>query len=77
MEDDSCLAYQHKDISKVDKNLNKFFLNICDWFVDNKLSIHFREENIKSTLFSTKHKLAKVGSLEIRYGKCTLSNITQ
>ena len=32
--DDSCLVYQHKDVSKIEQILNKNFLNICDWFVD-------------------------------------------
>ena len=34
--DDSCLVYQHNDISKIEQNLIKNFSNICDWFVDNK-----------------------------------------
>ena len=42
--DGSCLVYQHKNISKIEQNLNKHFSNICDWFVDNKLSIHFGED---------------------------------
>ena len=29
------------------QNLNKNFSNICDWFVDNKLSIHFGEDKTK------------------------------
>ena len=40
--DDSCLMYQHRDVEEIEKQLNKDFENICDWFVDNKLSIHFR-----------------------------------
>ena len=39
--DDSCLMYRHKDIANIEKILNEDFENICDWFVDNKLSIHF------------------------------------
>ena len=39
--DDSCLVYQHKDVQEIGRNLNKNFSNVCDWFVDNKLSIHF------------------------------------
>ena len=33
--DDSCLVCQHKDINKIEKQLNVDFSNICDWFVDN------------------------------------------
>ena len=34
--DDSCLMYQYKDISKIEKILNKDFEYIYDLFVDNK-----------------------------------------
>ena len=33
---DSCLIYQHRDVEEIEKQLNKDFENICDWFVDNK-----------------------------------------
>ena len=65
--DDSCLIYQHNGVSKIAQNLNKNFSNICDWFVDNKLSIHFEEDKTKCILFGTKQKLNKTGSLDIRY----------
>ena len=55
-----------------EQNLNKNFSNIWDWFVDNKLSIHFGEDKTKCTLFDTKQKLNKtvlIYSLDIRYGK--------
>ena len=48
---DSCLMYQHRDVSKIEKQLNKDFENVCDWFFDNKLSIHFEEDKTKSVLF--------------------------
>ena len=67
--DDSCLGYQHKDAKEIERNLNKNFPNICDWFVDNKLSIHFGEDKTKCILFGTKHGLNKVNSLEIKYGE--------
>ena len=38
--DDSGLVCQHKDINETEKQLNVDFSNKCDWFVDNKLSIH-------------------------------------
>ena len=46
--DDSCLIYQHKDIAKIVKILNEDFENICDWFVDKKLSICFGDDKTKS-----------------------------
>ena len=63
--DDSSLVYQHNDVSKIEQNLNKHFSNICDWFVDNKLSIHFGEYKTKCILFGTKQKVNKTGSLDI------------
>ena len=66
-EDDSCLVYQHKDVSKIEQNLNKNFADICDWFVDDKLSIHFGEGKTKCILFGTKQKLNKTSCLDIRY----------
>ena len=40
---------------------------ICDWFVDNKLSIHFGEDKTKSILFSSKSKIKKTSTLNIQY----------
>ena len=40
---------------------------MCDWFVDNKLSIHFGQDKTKSILFGTKHKLQSAKSLNIVY----------
>ena len=39
--DDTCLVCQHEDINKIENQLNEDFCNTCDWFVDNKLSIHW------------------------------------
>ena len=47
------LLFQHKDhLEQVKEELTKNFSTICDWFVDNKLSIHFREDKTKSILLS-------------------------
>ena len=39
-----------------------------DWFVDNKLSIHFGDDKTKSILFATKFKIKKIRKLNINYG---------
>ena len=39
--DDSCLIFRDKDIEKIDSTLNRNFISLCDWFLENKLSIHF------------------------------------
>ena len=66
--DDTCLACQHKDINEIEKQLNKDFESICDWLVDNKLSIHFGDEKTKSILFASKFKIKKLRKLNIKYG---------
>ena len=40
--------FQHSDVEKIEKVLSKDFENIYDWFIGNKLSIHFGEDNTKS-----------------------------
>ena len=42
--DDSCILYRDKEVDGTEKHLNKGFENICDWFMDNKLSIYFGED---------------------------------
>ena len=40
---------------------------MCDWFVDNKLSIHFGEDKTESIIFSTKYKVKRAEALNIKY----------
>ena len=65
--DDSCLVFQHKHVIDIETHLNNDFSNLYEWFLDNKLSIHFGEEKTKSNLFGTKRKLKKVGKLNITF----------
>ena len=65
--DDSCLLVQHKDVSEIERILTINFSNLCDWFVDNKLSIHFGDDKTKSILFSSKPKAKNADSLNIVY----------
>ena len=64
--DDSCLVYTSKDVCKIQETLNKNFNSLCDWFVENKLSIHFGEDKTKSILFGTKRRLKNVNKLKIQ-----------
>ena len=54
---DSCLMYQHRDVEEIEKQLSKDFENVCDWFIDNKLSIHFEEDKTKSIVFASKRNV--------------------
>ena len=67
--DDTCLICQHNDLNEIEKQLNKNFESIYDWFVDNKLSIHFNDEKAKSILFATKFKIKKVRKLNTKLSK--------
>ena len=59
--DDSGLVFHHNDINKINQHMNKDFHNLCLWFVDNKLSIHFGENKTKYILFTNKQKMKKCG----------------
>ena len=67
-DDDSGLTFEGKDINTIEDQLNKDFNSLCDWFVDNKLSIHFGDDKTKSIIFGSKRKLNKVRELDIRRG---------
>ena len=64
--DDSCITVTHKEIKVIEDTLNKNLLSLCDWLVDNKLSIHLGKT--ESILFGTSNKLAKATPLKVMYG---------
>ena len=63
----SGLTFQHKHVHTTEHQLNKDFANLCEWFVDNKLSIHIGEGKAKCILFGSKHKIKNAGKLNIMY----------
>ena len=65
--DDSCMLYQHNEVDEIEKQFNKDFENICEWFVDKELSIHCGEDITKSILFASKRRSKNVRQLKIRY----------
>ena len=50
--DDTSIYYQHKDVVEIGNVLNKEFANMCEWLVDNNLSVTFDEDKTKCILFS-------------------------
>ena len=66
--DDSCLIFTGKNIKEIENKLNENFNSLCDWFVENKLSIHFGEDKTKSIVFGTRNKLKNLDALDIRRG---------
>ena len=65
--DDTCLIYTAKDTKTIEEQLNSDFTSLCEWFIDNKLSIHFGEDKTKSILFGTKRHLKNQTDLDIKY----------
>ena len=65
--DDSCILYQHKEIVQFEKQLNEDFEKLCNQFVDNKLSIHFGEDETKSILFASNRRAKNIRQLNIKY----------
>ena len=52
---------------QIEKRLNENFENLCDWFADNKLSIHFGEDKTRSILFASKRRAKNISQLNITY----------
>ena len=46
------VSFVNMDVREIENVLNKRFANVCNWFVDDKLSIHFGEDKTKCFLFS-------------------------
>ena len=57
--DDTCLIFQHSGVNEIEIQLNKNFSLICNWFVNNKLSIHFGEVKLSQFFLAVKVKLKK------------------
>ena len=65
--DDSCLVFLEKDVIEIERQLNRDFKNICEWFVDNRLSIPFGEDKTEFILFASKRKIKNIPKLKINY----------
>ena len=65
--DDSCILHQHKDVVQIENRLNEDSENLFDWFIDNKLSIHFGEDKTKSILFASKRRAENIRQLNVKY----------
>ena len=51
---------------QIKKQLNEDFENLCEWFVDNKFSIHFGDNKTKSTIFASKRRAKNIHYLYIK-----------
>ena len=66
--DDTYLTFQHENVKEIEDQLNLIFSSLCDWFIDNKLSIHLGEDTNNSILFGTKFNIKRAEPLNIVYG---------
>ena len=79
--DDTCLIIQSDNVKNIEKQLNKVFANICDWFVDNKLFIRtldmIKSNLCKSVLFTSKLNIKKVPKLDIIYNNIRIKQYSR
>ena len=75
--DDTGLIFQHKDINIIEQQLHRNISNICDWFVDSKLSIHFGENKTKSILLAPSNKCKKIRKLNTSYGSLKIKQYSE
>ena len=65
--DDTNVVSQHKNVTEIEKQQLWGFSSLCEWFVENKRSIHFEQDKTKSIIFGTKHNLQNAKVLNIVY----------
>ena len=58
--DDTSIYYQHEAVKKTEDVLTEEFSSLCQWFIGNKLSIHFEEDKTKSILSSKTRGLREI-----------------
>ena len=63
---DTCFIYVGKDSKTIEEQLNRDFNSLYKWLIDNKPSIYFGKEKIKSILFGTKGHLKNQTDLNIK-----------
>ena len=67
--DDTCLTFQHENVKEIEDQLNLNFSSLCDWSIDNELSIHLGVDKTKPILFGTKFNVKRAKPLNIVYEK--------
>ena len=58
--DDICIFHQDEYLKKIENVLNKEASSLCQWFIDNILSIRFGEDKTKSISFSKTRGLREI-----------------
>ena len=76
-EDDTCLTFQNENVKEIKDELNLNFSSLCDWFIDNKLSINLGEDMTKSILFGNELNIKRAELLNIIYGNIKIKRYTK
>ena len=74
--DDTCLTFQHENVKDIKDQLNLISSSLCDWFINNKLSIYFGEDKTESILFGTKFNIKRAEPLNNVYGNVKIQQYT-
>lgn len=61
--DDITKFYQPKDVNEIEPTLNKEFGSLCEWFANNKLSIHFGRSKTKCVLLIRRKDLSELNAV--------------
>ena len=57
---DTSIFYQYKAVTEIENVLNKEFVKVCEWFVNNKMSIHAGEDKTKCIPFSKEKNMLEL-----------------
>ena len=58
--DGTCIYYQYEHVKWIEDVLNKEYPSLCQWFIDNELSIYFGVDKTKCILFSKARDLREI-----------------
>ena len=64
-------------MKEIEDQLNLTFSILCDWSIDNKLSIHLGEDETKSILFGSKLNINRAEPLNLVYGNLKIRQYTK
>ena len=76
-EDDTCLTFQNENVKEIEDQLNLNLSGLCDWSIDNKLSIHLGKDMTKSILFENELNIKRAELLNTIYFNVKIKGYTK
>ena len=64
-------------MKEIEDQLILNFSSVCDWFIDNKLSIYIGEDKTKLILFGTKFNIKRAKPLNIVYSNVKIKQYSK